>query len=70
MSRFLYFETLTANMKLGIERVQAHTRYNFAFTLCCHSNATCAPIENPPNSAQLGGIPYHSPSYIRVRAIV
>ena len=28
--------------------------------LCCHSNATRAPIENPPNSAQLGGIPYHS----------
>jgi len=33
-------------------------------------NATRAPIANPPNSAQLGGIPYHSPSYIRVRAIV
>ena len=33
---------------------------------CCHSNATHAPIANPPNSAQLGGIPYHSPSYIRV----
>ena len=29
--------------------------------LCCHSNATRAPITNPPNSAQLGGIPYHSP---------
>jgi len=27
----------------------------------CHSNATRAPIANPPNSAQLGGIPYHSP---------
>jgi len=27
---------------------------------CCHSNATGAPIANPPNSAQLGGIPYHS----------
>jgi len=25
------------------------------------SNATRAPIANPPNSAQLGGIPYHSP---------
>jgi len=24
-----------------------------------HSNATRALIENPPNSAQLGGIPYH-----------
>jgi len=29
------------------------------FALCCHSNATRAPIANPPNSAQLGGIPYH-----------
>jgi len=35
-----------------------------------HINATRAPIANPPNSAQLRGIPYHSPSYIRVRAIV
>jgi len=26
-----------------------------------HSNATRAPIANPPNSAQLGGIPYDSP---------
>jgi len=25
---------------------------------CCHSNATRAPIANPPNSAQLGSIPY------------
>ena len=32
-----------------------------AFALCCHSNATRAPIANPPKSAQLGGIPYHSP---------
>jgi len=30
-------------------------------TLCCHSNASRAPIANPPNSAQLGGIPYQSP---------
>ena len=28
---------------------------------CCHSNATRAPIANPSNSAQLGGVPYHSP---------
>jgi len=40
------------------------------FALCCHSNATRALIANPPNSAQLGGITYHSPSYIQVRAIV
>ena len=29
--------------------------------LCCHSNATRAPIANPPNSAQLGGSLYHAP---------
>jgi len=28
--------------------------------LCCHSNATRAPIANPPNSAQLGGSLYHA----------
>jgi len=27
----------------------------------CHSNTTRAPIAHPPNCAQLGGIPYHSP---------
>jgi len=26
------------------------------------SELSCAPIANPPNSAQLGGIPYHSPN--------
>ena len=31
------------------------------FALCCHSNATRAPIANPPNSAQLGGSLYHAP---------
>jgi len=31
----------------------------------CHSNETRALIANPSNSAQLEGIPYHSPSYIR-----
>ena len=30
------------------------------FALRCHGNATRAPIANPPNSAQLGGIPYRS----------
>ena len=34
------------------------------------SNATRAPIANPPNSAQLGAYPTTLPSYIRVRAIV
>ena len=32
-----------------------------AFPLCCHSNASRAPIANPPHSAQLGGSPYHCP---------
>ena len=30
------------------------------FALCFHSNATRAPIANPPNSAQLGGSLYHA----------
>ena len=38
--------------------------------LYCHSNETGSPNANPPNSAQLGGTRYHSPSYIRVRAVV
>jgi len=41
-----------------------------AFPQCCHSNASRAPIANPPNSAQLGGIPTTPQSYIWVRAIV
>jgi len=45
----------TSQCKLGIERVQAcrPTRWHFAFSLCCHSNATRAAIANPPNSVQL-----------------
>jgi len=35
----------------------------YSLTFCVrvmfHSNATRTPIANPPNSAQLGGIPYH-----------
>jgi len=34
---------------------------NAPVALCCHSNATRAPIANPPNSAQLGGSLYHAP---------
>ena len=41
-------------------RASTSTRWHFAFALCCHSNATRAPIANSPNSTQLGGIPYHS----------
>ena len=32
--------------------------------VCCHTNETCAPITNPPNSAQLGGTPCHSPNLL------
>jgi len=39
----------------------AHTPRKLGFTLCCHSNATGAPIANPPNSAQLGGSLYYAP---------
>jgi len=37
--------------------------------LCCHSNETrtpIAPIANPPNSVQLQGTPYHTPTCIHV----
>jgi len=40
---------------------RAHTPRKLGFALCCHSNATGAPITNPPNSAQLGGSLYHTP---------
>jgi len=55
--------------KPSIERVQALANILHS-ALCCHSNETRAPIANPPSSAQLEGIPYHSPSYIRVCAVV
>ena len=40
---------------------RVHTPHKLGFALCCHSNATRAPIANPPNSAQLGGNLYHAP---------
>ena len=52
-----------------VERVQALVDISRS-ALCCHSNETHAPIANTPNSAQLEGTPYHSPSFIRVRAVV
>jgi len=55
-------------MKPGIERVQTLADMSRS-ALCCLSNETRAPIANPPNSAQLEGT-HHSPSYIRVRAVV
>ena len=51
-------------------RASTSTRWHFAFALCCHSNETRAPIVNSPNNAQLGGTSYHSPRYIRVRAVL
>jgi len=39
---------------------RARTPHKLGFALCCHSNATSAPIANPPNSAQLGGSLYHA----------
>ena len=52
----------------GIKRVQALADISRS-ALYCYNNKTSAPIANPPNSAQLGGIPYHSPSYVRVDAV-
>jgi len=47
--------------KPGIQRGQA-LAYISRSALCCHSNETGAPLPNPPNSVQLEGTPYHSPS--------
>ena len=53
---FLTLEKLTSQMqsKPGIDRVQALADI-LHFALCCHSNETCSPIANLPNSAQLEG---------------
>jgi len=51
-------------------RASTSTRWHFAFALRCYSNTMRAAITNPPNSAQLEGIPTIPPSYIRIRAIV
>ena len=53
-----------------VSTLTRHRASTSMFASCCHSNATRASIANPPNSAQLGGIPTTPPSYIRVRAIV
>jgi len=44
--------------KPGIDRVQALADISRS-PLCCRSNETRSPIANPPDSAQLGGTPYH-----------
>jgi len=51
-------------------RASTSTRLHFDFWLCCPCNETRAPNANPPSIAQLQGTPYHSPSYILVRAAV
>jgi len=53
----------------GIERAQALADISRS-ALCCHSNETRPPTANPPNTAQLEGIPTIPPTYIRVRAVV
>jgi len=50
-----------SKLKRGIERVQALADISRP-ALCCHSNETRAAIVNPPYSAQIEGIPYHSPN--------
>jgi len=66
--------TVSFSALTKIERVTS-TRWHFAFSaicvqcirlqayvlVCCHSNKTCAPVANPPNTVQLEGTPYHSP---------
>jgi len=52
----------------------AYSRYKHSLTFHIRryvvSNETCAPIANPPNSAQLGAPPTIPPSYIRVCAVL
>ena len=45
----------------SLNQQRAHTPRKLGFALCCHSNATRAPIASPPNSAQPGGSLYHAP---------
>jgi len=47
--------------KPGMERLQALADI-LCSALCCDSNATCAPIANPPDSEQLECTAYHSPA--------
>jgi len=52
---------ITIIMMIIRHTTSTSTRWLFVFALCYHSNVTRAPIANPPNSAQLGERPYHSP---------
>ena len=60
--------TLTLR-KPGTERVQTLADI-LRSVLCCHSNKTCAPTANPPNSGQLEAPPTIPLSYVWVRAVV
>jgi len=51
-------------------RASTSIRWHFAFGLCCHiARKHVLRLRIRPYSAQLGGTPYHSPSYV-VRAVV
>ena len=57
----------------GTQRInQAYSEYKHSLTFRVQRCVveTRAAITNPSNSIQLEGTPYHSPSYIRVRAVV
>jgi len=53
--------SVTRRPLISNARGRAHTQRKLGFALCCHSNATGAPIANPPNSAQLGRSLCHVP---------
>jgi len=53
--------SLTFRVRLYTVNACLVQRLPIRAALCCHSNETRPPIANPPNSAQLGGNPYHSP---------
>jgi len=57
------------SVQSGVELRQALADISCS-ALYCYSNETCAPTANPPNNAQLGGTPYHSPCYIWAHAVV
>jgi len=50
-----------AHFQAGTELVQVLDDISRS-ALCCHSNETRAPTENPPNRIQLEGTAYHSPN--------
>ena len=55
-SRMKCKETVAKQLTiLAIERVQKHSRTFRIRRVCCHSNETCPPTANQPNTAQLGG---------------